>query len=398
MNIVRGIVKKAQKVILYGPEGIGKSTFASQFPNPVFIDTEGSTNLLDVARMPAPTSWTILLDQVKWVRDHPKEFRTLVLDTADWAEMLCISAICDKFQKTGIEDFGYGKGYVFLGEEFGKMLNLLQEVVDRGVNVVVTAHAKMRKFDQPDEMGAYDRWEMKLNRTTAPLLKEWGDMVLFANYKTSTIKTKDGKVKADGGQRVIYTAHHPCWDGKNRHGLPNCLPLDYKEIAHCFDSVDTTVTTPSKKKVSRVESTGTAIKEPSAESVAPQEPVPAVPKEVPPPSTPEPEQKPQKDPPVSEGESIGHPSVPDTPPQPSPGTELEHLLPLTDLMEQHDVSFGAIRRAVASRGYFPADMEVWDYPPDFVKGVLVGAWEQVHQLIIAQQAEETELPFTVGGE
>ena len=48
MEITRGKVQKAKKVVIYGPEGIGKSTFASRFPDPVFIDTEGSTNDLSL--------------------------------------------------------------------------------------------------------------------------------------------------------------------------------------------------------------------------------------------------------------------------------------------------------------------------------------------------------------
>ena len=67
-------------------------------------------------------------------------------------------------------------------ETLDKPLNTLNELVERGVNVVVTAHAKMRKFEQPDELGAYDRWEMKLTKQTAPMVKEWADMVLFCNY------------------------------------------------------------------------------------------------------------------------------------------------------------------------------------------------------------------------
>lgn len=45
----------------------------------------------------------------------------------------------------------------------------------------------MRKFEQPDEIGSYDRWEMKLTKNVAPLVKEWADMVLFANYKTFVV-------------------------------------------------------------------------------------------------------------------------------------------------------------------------------------------------------------------
>ena len=219
MRIIRGKLSGARKVCVYGPEGIGKSTFASHFPDPVFIDTEGSTKDMDVARMEAPSSWQMLMEQVKYVKAHPETCRTLVIDTADWAEMLCTEAVCARSQKSGIEDFGYGKGYVYLTEEFGRLLNLLQELVDIGIHVVINAHAKMRKFEQPDEMGAYDRWELKLQKQTAPLLKEWADMVLFANYKTIVVNVdgqgaQKGKNKAQGGKRVMYTSHHPCWDAK----------------------------------------------------------------------------------------------------------------------------------------------------------------------------------------
>ena len=239
--INRGIVPTAKKVVIYGPEGIGKTTFAARFPNPVFIDTEGSTKEYDVARFPAPTSWQMLLDEVAEVKKNPQICRTLVIDTADWAESVCFAHVISAGQVKSIEDFGYGKGYVKAKEEFGKLLNELTEVVNAGVNVVVTAHAAMRKFEQPDEMGSYDRWEMKLytsqKTNIAALLKEWADMVLFANYKTFAVKDKNSnKAKAQGGQRVMYTTHHPCWDAKNRYGLPEILPLDYEGIRGVIES------------------------------------------------------------------------------------------------------------------------------------------------------------------
>ena len=97
MNITRGKIPSAQKVVIDGPEGIGKSTFASHFPNPVFIDTEGSTKHMDVARMDAPSSWTMLMEEVTAVKkEGAGVFKTLVLDTADWAEQMCAKHVCDK--------------------------------------------------------------------------------------------------------------------------------------------------------------------------------------------------------------------------------------------------------------------------------------------------------------
>ncbi len=250
MEIISGKQVKALKAVVYGPEGIGKSTFAAAFPEPLFIDTEDSTKFMDVRRFKKPQSWAELLEQVKYVRDTPGLCRTLVLDTADWAEQLCIDSFCASKKLSGIEDMGYGKGYVYLAEDFGRLLNLLEEVVEQGIHIVVTAHAMMRKFEQPDELGAYDRWELKLQKKTAPLVKEWSDLLLFANYKTMAVSVdKQGtKHKAQGGKRVMYTTHHPCWDAKNRQGLPEEMPFDFRAVApYLFpEAAAPTLTPPAK--------------------------------------------------------------------------------------------------------------------------------------------------------
>ena len=214
-SVTGGIVQTAQRIVIYGPEGIGKSTFLSHFPGVCYLDTEGSTKRLDVNRLPNPTSWVMLMDEIDWVIQN-RPCQTLAIDTADWAERLCTQHICSKFHKTGIEDFGYGKGYTYVGEEFGRLLNKLDEVIGAGIHVAIAAHAQIRKFEQPDELGAYDRWELKLSKQSAPLLKEWADTLLFANYKTNVITTEGGKNKAQGSRRVMYTQHAASWDAKNR--------------------------------------------------------------------------------------------------------------------------------------------------------------------------------------
>lgn len=243
MQITRGKRARAQRVVIYGPEGIGKSSFAAQFPDPLFIDTEGSTDNMDVARMDKPTSYTMLKNQIAFVKANPTVCKTLVIDTIDWAESLIVDDVCAQHSKKGIEDFNWGNGYTYTKEEMGRFLNMLQELIELGINVVLTAHAQMRKFEQPDEMGAYDRWELKLGKKTSsqttPLVKEWADMVLFANYKTVVMTSETKKKKATGGQRMLYTEHHPAWDAKNRHGLPSVVPLDYAVIAHIFAQVPT---------------------------------------------------------------------------------------------------------------------------------------------------------------
>lgn len=239
IQITKGKVETAKKVIVTGPEGIGKSTFASRFPDPVFIDTEGSTKNLDVRRYPNPLSWNDILTFIENTAAE-RPCKTLVIDTADWAEQFCIAAICQANKMPSIESFGYGRGYIYVAEEFQKLLRACDKCIEADINVVFTAHVQMRKFEQPDEMGAYDRWEMKLTKKVAPLLKEWADMVLFCNYKTDVITDPNTKSKkATGGKRVMYASHHPCWDAKNRFGLPDVMSMEFSQIQHLFNTEPT---------------------------------------------------------------------------------------------------------------------------------------------------------------
>ncbi|MGI6691187.1 MAG: ATP-binding protein [Christensenellales bacterium] len=367
MEIISGKIAGPQKTVIYGPEGIGKSTFASQFPSPLFIDTEGSTKHLDVRRLPNPNSWTMLMQEIDYVRTHPDLCGTLVIDTADWAENLCAEHICAQNKWSSIETPGYGKGYVVLQEEFGRMLNLLSQVIDQGINVVLTAHAQMRKFEQPDELGAYDRWELKLQKKTAPMVKEWADMLLFANYKTYVINVDGqgaakGKNKAQGGQRVLYTSHHPAWDAKNRVGLAEELPFAFSAIAEHIPG-----------GVPRA----WAHDEPTAPIAAVQ----PAPSPVPPPAVEAPTNALEE---AFEPASIGavEPAkimrpqgIPDS---------------LWQLMETDQITAEEMRYAVYKQGYYPYETPVANYDPAFVQGVLIGAWTQVRD---KARALRDEMPF-----
>jgi len=238
LNIIEGKEQRPKKIVIYGPEGIGKSTFASQFPDPLFIDTEGGTSNLDVRRIKCNKSWNELIAIVKEMHANPHICKTVVLDTADWSETLCTNAVCEKYRKNNIEDFGYGKGYVYLVDEFARLLTLLDQLIEVGINVVITAHAKPRKFELPEEQGSFDRYEMKLSRQVAPLIKEWSDALFFVNYKIYVVTTDTNKKKAQGGKRVLYTTHNPTYDAKNRFDLPEELELDFKAIAHLFETYD----------------------------------------------------------------------------------------------------------------------------------------------------------------
>lgn len=232
-EIIKGLENRPVKVGVYGAEGIGKTSLANEFPNPLIVDTENGSSRINCRRIKC-SSWENLLAIVKGVIDDPSICKTLVIDTLDKAETYCTDYLCQKFRKANIEDWGYGKGYTVLQDEVSKLFELLNKVIDIGIHAVVIAHGKPRKFELPEEAGAFDRWELKLTRQVAPLFKEWCDILLFCNYKTYVITTENNTKKAQGGKRVMYTTHHACWDAKNRFDLPDELELSFKPIAHLF--------------------------------------------------------------------------------------------------------------------------------------------------------------------
>jgi len=253
MEIKSGKIQKPQRVVIYGVEGIGKTTLAAAFPNPVFVDVEESSGHIDVARVDTPTSWPMLLAELDEFIKDTHGFQTLVIDSADWSEALAKKDICAAAKVTAIGDVSYGVLYQRLSVQWGMFLQKLTAIAQK-MNVVLTCHAQLYKFEQPDEIGQYDRWTLKLQQSfkvdLCAMTKEWGDMVLFCNYKTFVQKT-DGKNKAQGGERYMYASHHPAWDAKNRHNLAEELPMRFEEIAHCFPpsaSAPTATTTAAVKE------------------------------------------------------------------------------------------------------------------------------------------------------
>ncbi|MBY4796759.1 ATP-binding protein [Collinsella sp. AGMB00827] len=382
--ITSGAITQAQRVLIYGPEGIGKTTLAAQFPGALFIDTEGGSGHLNVRRLPTPTSWTMLMQEVSWIRDFPEECATLVIDTADWAEKLCIEQVCKSKGWSGIEDPGYGKGYTYVKEEFGHLLNLLSEVRDRGVNIVLTAHATISKFELPDEMGAYDRWELKLlRRQTAPMVKEWADAVLFATYKTIVVDADaNGKrKKAQGGKvRVLRTTHAATWDAKNRWGLSDEVPMDWAQIAPHIPQKPAVVvqaknahaatSAPAQTKPAPAAHAPTAQKAPAATKTRKAATASAATSATP--------------------EHVTSASATKAVPKPKPAaqTEPQWLAPIRDLMRSDGIEEALLLQALAKKGYITRDTPFSALREDFA-GWLTSVWPQITSYI-AQGMPDTK--------
>lgn len=348
MNITKGIKNKPIKIVIYGPEGVGKTTFASKFPNALFIDTEDGSFFLDVSRTGRPETWNDLLNYVKLVASE-KPCKTLVIDTIDWAEHLCINHVCESNKVKSIDAIPYGKGFTFVSDEIKKLLELLTDCINAGINVVVCAHAQIKKFEQPDELGAYDRWELKLTKKSAPLVKEWCDLLLFANFKSDTMKDeKTGNIKATGGKkRVMYASHTAAYDAKNRLGLPDSMPFEFSAIEGALGAV-------TEEKAPEPEAT---------------------------------EKKPQAD---AEKPSSRAKKKPASGKQAKPIVVKEVIEPeikqLHQLMADYGVNEVQLRSAVASRKNNPYTEEntIADYDINFIRNTLLKHWEAIVKTVHEQ--------------
>lgn len=237
MKITKGRLTRAQRVVIYGVESVGKSTFAAQFPNPLFLDIEGGTAHLDSDRAEIG-SWRELTDAIAECK--ASEYQTIILDSADWAERMAVEDLLASQKKSSIEDFGYGKGWVMVCERMARLLSSLDTLIDAGKNVVLIAHSKITRVELPDAMAAFDRYELKLSKQSSPLVKEWADELWFFRFKVKTVESQSGRGKGVGGkERIILTTHSAAYDAKTRSGLAEELPMEWGAVAHLFGKAAT---------------------------------------------------------------------------------------------------------------------------------------------------------------
>lgn len=240
-SVRRGVLTgRPVRVVLYGADGVGKSTFASQAPNPIFLCAEDGTARLDVARLPEPGTWSDVLESVKALTFEAHEYKTLVIDTLDWLEPLCWREVCRLGGKRNIEDFPYGKGFASAVDIWRDLILQLQAMsAKRGMNLIALAHSHVKKIDDPIS-GAYDRHALKLHEKTAALWRESVDAVLFARVQvfTRVIDERTQKTRVFGdGSRVVMTSPTAGFDAKSRLPLDAEIPLDWSVIQEAADGV-----------------------------------------------------------------------------------------------------------------------------------------------------------------
>ncbi len=220
------------RILVHGSEGIGKSTFFSEAPSPIYLQLEDGINQLEVARYPEEGPATSLAqceELLDSLAGQGHEFRTLVIDSADWLERLVWDRVCDDHGVKSIEDIGYAKGYVFAVDIWKRLLDKLDVLRRQGMVVCMTAHSQIKRFDDPSS-DSYDRYMIKLHAKSGAMIKEWCDIIGYASQRVA-VKGEDvgfGKKVKRGmsvGERLLHVVEEPAFEAKNRFRLTNSVLL-----------------------------------------------------------------------------------------------------------------------------------------------------------------------------
>lgn len=232
-QIQRGRADAPRRVLVYGTHGIGKSTFGSMADKPIFIQAEDGLGGIECERFPLATTYGDVINALAALYSEPHEYRSVVVDSLDWLERLIWLKVCQDRGVESLEDIPYGKGYIYPLTYWREVLAGLDALRnERGMTIVLIAHAQIEKFANP-ETDSYDRYSPRLHKHSSPLIQEWCDEVLFATYSIHTKSTDEGfgrkRVQGIGtGERIIHTTERPAHVAKNRLGLPELLPLDWR--------------------------------------------------------------------------------------------------------------------------------------------------------------------------
>ncbi len=225
-----GTQVSAKKIILYGCEGGGKTTLASQFPDPHFIDLEGSSIWYNVSRTEGIETYDEVIQEIDYIL-QTRNCKTLVIDTVDRVEELATKSIRDRNGGKPLNacEGGYGAGYRELTDTFLRLLIKLDEVIKVNINVVLVAHSLADSVTLPGEQ-PYTKWRINLDeKYVMPKVKNWADVICFINFERMIV---DGQAVSD--ERMMYFEHSPIYDAKNRFGLPARTQLSYAPFEKLF--------------------------------------------------------------------------------------------------------------------------------------------------------------------
>jgi hypothetical protein len=233
-DLIRGKVKKPRRTMLYGVQGVGKSTWAASAPDAVFIPTEEGLNDIDCDKFPVAKSFKEFEDRLIQLAKADHTYRTVAIDSLDWLEQLVWQKVCQEKGVKSIADIGYGKGYIAALSKWRTLTEGLDALRTNGMGCVLIGHVAVRIFSDPLS-DSYDVYELDLHKKAAALLQRWADAVLFLNNKVTVkkeeVKGKDRKRGIGDDDRKMYTQKRPAHPGGGRGvfgQLPYELELSYE--------------------------------------------------------------------------------------------------------------------------------------------------------------------------
>lgn len=244
-----GKIKEPAKILIYSPEGFGKSTLLAHAPDPVFIDADAGSGQLDVPRFlfrpddelrgHVPLSYEDILHAVRTLRTAEHKYQTVVFDTIDVIEKMIHAYVVkrdgaspdgEKEQAPGIESYGFGRGYTVALDEARNLFNEIELLrTERRMTIGILGQMSVRKFEPPTGQG-YERYEMRVHKSLAGFLREWCHIVGFGHFDDHAEKLdkKNKLAKAKGfdtGRRLIEFRRKATHDAKSRYALPDTIEL-----------------------------------------------------------------------------------------------------------------------------------------------------------------------------
>jgi len=231
-RVTSGKKKRPRRVMVYGIHGVGKSTFASQAPEHLFLDFEDGLDDIDCTKTPHIKAFDDLLAILSSLYTTEHKFKTVIIDSLDWLERVIWDFVCKDANKKNIEEFGYGKGYQVALGQWRRVIAALDSLrYKKKMATILVAHSKIEKFESP-ETESYDRYVPRLHKLACGLVTEWCDEIFFATYKVFTRKIEEGfgreRTQAIGtGDRIVRTTEQPYCMAKSRAQLPEEFPLDW---------------------------------------------------------------------------------------------------------------------------------------------------------------------------
>lgn len=225
---------RALFALTYGTSGVGKTTFAADMPNPVFIQTEDGAGSLTLQAFPIAKSYDDVMSAITALCEK-HDYKSVVIDSLDHLEPLIWKKVCEDNNVASIEQLTYGKGYTMALDLWRELLSGLRHLRDsQGMNVLLISHHEIRKHSDP-ELEQIDRYQIKLHAKASALVQESCDLVLFAKHKVMVKKedTGFGNTRARGistGKRVLCTVETPAYVAKNRFGLPDEIDLSWDAL------------------------------------------------------------------------------------------------------------------------------------------------------------------------